>query len=145
MIESHRAVTNLKLTVRAVETHLMTVGELAALHVHTGKREHQIDLLRAVLVVHARRRDRQPLDQVVERLFRLVRVGERPRQIVPAVGVDEIVDIDALDRPGLDDVAAAKQLPQAQVELRATKWSRTPARRATRPNGAGRFADRSTA
>ena len=84
------------------------------------EREHHIDTLRSILVVHSRVRCREMSDQVVERFLRLVRIAERARQVVAAVGADEVVDVDAVDDARVHDVPALQQLPQAQIELRAT-------------------------
>ena len=100
------------------ERHVVAIGEPVAGHVHRRHRELRIDLLGAVLVAQAHVRHFQRGDQVVERLVRLVRIGQRTRQVVAALLVHEVVHVHALDAARLDDVAAAQQIGQAEIDLR---------------------------
>lgn len=117
-IDVRRATLIARITRPRIDRHVMPIGRSPAGDRQLHAWEDRIDVLREVLVADLGIRDLQVGDQEVERLAGTIRVARRPRQVVEARLVDEVMQLNAFEATRLDDVATAQQLPRTEIDPR---------------------------
>ena len=113
-------VLNLNLAAGTLEIDLVASRDWIARHPQGRECECNVQLLRPVHVAESCIRHRQILEEIVGRLSWLTGTFWRSWKVVAPVHIDDVLEVDVFDDSGLDHVAPAKELTQAQIDARTS-------------------------